>query len=82
MGPDPKPFGNRSGIEVDEDAFPKLFYRGQPIGTTRYWGTANTQLNILNIAISSRRRRFKSRETVEARYLPQSMHGDQVFDPR
>jgi hypothetical protein len=51
---------------MDEDAFSKLFDCRQPVGVTRYWGTANAQLNIFNIAINSRRRRFKSCEPIEA----------------
>ncbi len=40
------------------------------------------KLNILNIAISRRRRSFKSRESVEARHLSQTMHRDDVLDHR
>jgi hypothetical protein len=62
--------------------FSKLLNRRQPVSVTGDWCAANAQLNVFDIAIRPRRCGFKSRETVEARHLPQAMNRNQVLDPR
>ena len=71
---------DRRLVEMDEDALAELLNCGQPIGVARDGRAANGQLNVFDAAISFRRRCLETREAVEARDLPQAMHGDEVLD--
>jgi len=62
------------------DAFAELLNCRQPIRITRDRRAANGQLDIFDAAISFRRRCLETCEAVEARDLPQAMHGDEVRD--
>ena len=75
-----EPLRNGRFVEMDEDAFSELLDCRQPVGVTGDRRAANGQLNVFDVAIRCGRRRLETREPVEARHLPQAMHGDEVLD--
>ncbi|ESY81893.1 hypothetical protein X740_07970 [Mesorhizobium sp. LNHC221B00] len=72
----------RSLVKVNENALSKLLDRRQPVSMARNWRTVDSQLNVFNVSIGAGRRCFETRESVETRNFPQTMHCHQVFDTR
>ena len=65
-----KPLRNSLFVEMDENAFPKLLDRRQPVGASGNGRATNGQLNILDLAIGACRRSLEACEAIEAGDLP------------
>jgi len=68
--PSMKPLHNRGFVKMDENAFPELFNRRQPVGITGNRRSTNGQVNILDLAIRACRSSLEAREAIEAGDLP------------
>ena len=58
------PTRNRLFVKMDENPFPELLDRRQPVGVAGNRRATNGQLNILNLAICARRSGLEAREAI------------------
>jgi hypothetical protein len=68
--PSLKPLHNRGFVKMDENPFPELFNRRQPVGITGNRRATNGQVNILDLAIRACRSGLEAREAIKAGDLP------------